>query len=115
MVTRCNTWVDDSDRTSLDQTHSHWSSGDTKAGTLIAQDRFGNKYYENLQDELPYYKSKEFDPSQMEPGWHAWMSYMVDKPPSQDKIMQMGVREWEQPEHKENPTLSRGAYRPYNT
>lgn len=27
--------------------------GDTKAGTFIAQDRYGNKYYENLQEELP--------------------------------------------------------------
>lgn len=26
--------------------------GDTKAGTLIGKDRFGNKYYENLE-ELP--------------------------------------------------------------
>lgn len=26
--------------------------GDTKAGTLIGTDRFGNKYYENLE-ELP--------------------------------------------------------------
>jgi hypothetical protein len=28
-------------------------AGDTKAGTLIAMDRYGNKYFENLQDELP--------------------------------------------------------------
>jgi hypothetical protein len=28
-------------------------AGDTKAGTLIATDRYGNKYYENLEDELP--------------------------------------------------------------
>ncbi|KAI9746445.1 MAG: hypothetical protein M1818_000158 [Claussenomyces sp. TS43310] len=41
--------------------------GDTKAGTLIAKDRFGNKYYENLADELPLrtrwvdYSNKEFD------------------------------------------------------
>ena len=27
--------------------------GDTKAGTYIASDRAGNKYYENLEDELP--------------------------------------------------------------
>lgn len=27
--------------------------GDTKAGTYIASDRYGNKYYENLQEELP--------------------------------------------------------------
>ena len=28
-------------------------AGDTKAGTLIAKDKFGNKYYENLEEELP--------------------------------------------------------------
>ena len=27
--------------------------GDTKAGTYIASDKYGNKYYENLDDELP--------------------------------------------------------------
>ena len=27
--------------------------GDTKAGTYIATDRYGNKYYENLEQELP--------------------------------------------------------------
>ena len=27
--------------------------GDTKAGKLIATDRYGNKYYENLDEELP--------------------------------------------------------------
>lgn len=27
--------------------------GDTKAGTYIASDRYGNKYFENLDDELP--------------------------------------------------------------
>ncbi len=29
------------------------STGDTKAGTLIAKDRYGNKYFENLEEELP--------------------------------------------------------------
>ncbi|KAL9624619.1 MAG: hypothetical protein Q9160_001284 [Pyrenula sp. 1 TL-2023] len=104
---------------------------DTKAGTLIGTDRFGNKYFENLEEELPPphpltppyavrtrwidYKNKEFDPSQMEPGWHAWMSYMVDKPPNADKILQTGLRKWELPEHRENMTATRAAYRPYNT
>ena len=27
--------------------------GDTKAGTLIGTDLVGNKYYENLEEELP--------------------------------------------------------------
>jgi hypothetical protein len=29
------------------------TAGDTKAGTFIAKDKFGNKYYENLEEELP--------------------------------------------------------------
>lgn len=29
------------------------ATGDTKAGTLIGTDKFGNKYYENMADELP--------------------------------------------------------------
>jgi hypothetical protein len=32
-------------------------AGDTKAGTLIAKDKYGNKYYENLEDELPCEKA----------------------------------------------------------
>ena len=28
-------------------------AGDTKRGTFIAMDRFGNMYYENLEEELP--------------------------------------------------------------
>jgi hypothetical protein len=30
-----------------------WFTGDTKAGTLIGTDRYGNKYFENLEEELP--------------------------------------------------------------
>lgn len=36
-----------------DYAHQMMYIGDTKAGTLIATDRYGNKYFENLQDELP--------------------------------------------------------------
>ncbi|KAI9661589.1 MAG: hypothetical protein M1821_008827 [Bathelium mastoideum] len=95
--------------------------GDTKAGTFIAKDRYGNKYYENLEEELPLrtrwvdYHDKEYDPSQIEPGWHAWMSYMVDKPPSEDPINQTRVREWEPKEHRPTLTWTRSAYRPYST
>ncbi|KAL5319740.1 hypothetical protein ACEPPN_012796 [Leptodophora sp. 'Broadleaf-Isolate-01'] len=45
-----------------------WIAGDTKAGTLIAIDRYGNKYFENFSDELPLrtrwvdYKDYELDP-----------------------------------------------------
>lgn len=30
-----------------------WAIGDTKAGTLVGTDRMGNKFYENLTEELP--------------------------------------------------------------
>lgn len=33
--------------------HQMQYMGDTKAGTYIASDKFGNKYYENLEQELP--------------------------------------------------------------
>jgi NADH:ubiquinone oxidoreductase subunit len=95
--------------------------GDTKAGTFIATDRYGNKYYENLAEELPLrtrwvdYKDKEFEPSQIEPGWHAWISYMVDQPPTTDAILKTGTREWEVKEHRPNMTQTRAAYRPYST
>ena len=33
--------------------HQMQYMGDTKAGTYVASDRYGNKYYENLVEELP--------------------------------------------------------------
>lgn len=53
--------------------------------------------------------------SQIEPGWHAWISYMVDKPPTQDPILQTQVRPWEIPDHRPNFTASRAAFKTYNT
>jgi hypothetical protein len=40
---------------------------------------------------------------------------MVDAPPFADKIMQTGVRHWELPDHRANPTLSRAAFKTYST
>ncbi|KAH8600852.1 NADH-ubiquinone oxidoreductase subunit B17.2 [Bisporella sp. PMI_857] len=106
-----------------DALHQMHNIGDTKAGTLIGIDKFGNKYFENLQDELPLrtrwvdYKigNSEFEASDIEPGWHAWISYMVDKPPTEDPILRTGVRKWELPEHRRNLTASRGAFKTYST
>ncbi|KAK3053819.1 hypothetical protein LTR09_005099 [Extremus antarcticus] len=101
--------------------HQMQYMGDTKRGTFIAADRYGNEYYENLEEELPLrtrwvdYKMKEYDPSQIEPGWHAWMSYMVDKPPSEDPIMQRGLRAWEPTEHRPVLSMSNSAFKTYNT
>lgn len=40
---------------------------------------------------------------------------MVDQPPTADKIMQTGVRTWELSEHRPMLTLSRAAFKTYNT
>ena len=96
--------------------------GDTKAGTLVGTDKWGNKYYENIKEDLPLrtrwvdYANRELDASQIEPGWHAWMSYMTDKAPSEDKLQQLEVRPWEVTGPRlSNQTMSRSAYRPYST
>ncbi|KUI71469.1 NADH dehydrogenase [ubiquinone] 1 alpha subcomplex subunit N7BM [Cytospora mali] len=94
--------------------------GDTKAGTLIGTDKYGNKYYENMTDELPLrtrwvdYKNHDYDPAQIEPFWHAWISYAVDKPPTEDPLTKT-ARSWAKPYHIPNWTLTRGAYKPYST
>ncbi|CAK7267323.1 hypothetical protein SEPCBS119000_002490 [Sporothrix epigloea] len=96
--------------------------GDTKAGTLIGTDKFGNKFYENMQEELPLrtrwvdYKSQDFDASQIEPFWHGWLAYSVDTPPQNDPLTAVSsARSWATPEHRPNYTGTRGAYKPYST
>lgn len=55
MVYRTSVWLD---RT---QIFASWNerandgaiTGDTKAGTLVGIDRYGNKFFENMEEELP--------------------------------------------------------------
>ena len=64
--------------------------GTVSSGTLIGEDRQGNKYYENETYfmgrsrfvEFPYKGRNQFDASQIPPEWHRWMQYMTDEPPS---------------------------------
>jgi NADH:ubiquinone oxidoreductase subunit len=56
----------------------------------------------------------DFDAAQIQPGWHAWISYAVDKPPTQDQLL-IQHRGWERPGAIVNYTMTRGAYKPYNT
>jgi len=46
---------------------------------------------------------------------HAWMSYMVDKSPAADPLLQRQVRVWEPKEHRPTLTWTRSGYKPYNT
>ncbi|KAM0471896.1 hypothetical protein ACHAPX_009031 [Trichoderma viride] len=95
-------------------------TGDTKAGTLIGTDRAGNKFYENLE-ELPLrtrwvdFAKHDYDAGSIEPGWHAWISYSVDKPPTEDPLILAGTRHFEPALPKPNYTMTRGAFKTYNT
>ncbi|KAF8244710.1 putative NADH-ubiquinone oxidoreductase subunit B17.2 [Wilcoxina mikolae CBS 423.85] len=94
---------------------------DTKAGTLVGVDRFGNKFYENKTEELPLrtkwvdYKEWDYDAAQVEPGWHAWLHHLTDKPPGEEPHLMHVKKPWEKPEHIPNLTFTRGAYKPYST
>ncbi|KAK2070444.1 hypothetical protein P8C59_004934 [Phyllachora maydis] len=95
--------------------------GDTKAGTLIGTDKFGNKFYED-NEELPLrtrwvdYAKHDFDAAHIEPLWHAWMSYGTDTPPNKDHLYTaIATRAWAKPGHTPNYTATRGAYKPYST
>ncbi|KEY70126.1 hypothetical protein S7711_08656 [Stachybotrys chartarum IBT 7711] len=93
---------------------------DTKHGRLVGQDRAGNKFFENLE-ELPLrtrwveYAKHDFDAAHIEPGWHAWMSYMVDKPPTEDPLIKTGTRVFEPSKPLPNFTMGPGAWKTYNT
>lgn len=94
--------------------------GDTKYGRLVGTDRAGNKFFEN-GDELPLrtrwveYAKHDYDAAQIEPGWHAWMSYLVDSVPGQDALMTPGTRQFEPKLPRPNFTQSRGAFKTYST
>ncbi|KAM7204738.1 putative nadh-ubiquinone oxidoreductase [Naviculisporaceae sp. PSN 640] len=93
--------------------------GDTKAGTLVGVDKAGNKYYEN-NEELPLrtrwvdFKKHDFDPGQIDPLWHLWISYGTDTIPTQDLIGQV-PRSWASTKAIPNYTATRGAYKTYST
>ena len=54
--------------------------GDTKAGTYIASDKYGNKYYENQADELPRTSSLS-PPTQLPPPIPPPLTLSLTNPP----------------------------------
>ncbi|MBE3041485.1 hypothetical protein IMZ48_02670 [Candidatus Bathyarchaeota archaeon] len=53
--------------------------------------------------------------AQIEPGWHAWISYLVDKPPTEDPLLRTKQRPWEKAGPLVNNTATRGAFKTYST
>lgn len=92
---------------------------DLKIGTLVGEDAFGNKYYENPYYFVPRNRWVEFNPkvgleynaSQIPPEWHRWMTHMTEYPPTIEKPVHY---KWMLP-HLENQTGKSTAYMPHNT
>jgi NADH:ubiquinone oxidoreductase subunit len=63
--------------------------GDLKFGVLKGVDRFGNKYYEDL--DLPFGQHRwveysnihDFDATMIQPEWHGWMHHVFDEVPDE--------------------------------
>lgn len=86
----------------------------------MGTDRAGNKFFEN-NEELPLrtrwveYAKHDYDAAHIEPGWHAWISYSLDTPPTEDALIKAGTRHFEPTKAIPNYTQTRGAFKTYNT
>ncbi|KAJ1920017.1 hypothetical protein IWQ60_007100, partial [Tieghemiomyces parasiticus] len=90
---------------------------EVKAGTLMGRDRYGNEYYENLQEKLNrdrwvLYARSDFDASQVPAEWHKWLHKLTDENPGP---LPSRPYRWIASHHVENMTGTSKAYAPYNT
>jgi NADH:ubiquinone oxidoreductase subunit len=98
-----------------------WWSGQTlgtrfhtwRHGVRVGEDEFGNVYYEGGKDSEGRTRRWVIFPGTSEastipPGWHGWMHYRVDTPPSREDYK---PRDWQKP-HQPNLTGTAAAYRP---
>jgi len=77
-------------------------------GRLVGQDEFGNTYYEGDGGRRWVQYNGYAEASTIPPGWHGWMHFRTDTPPSAEDYR---PREWEKP-HRPNMTGTSGAYFP---
>lgn len=80
-----------------------------RQGVRIGEDEFGNVYYQGRKNGkrwVIYNGSAEA--SSIPPGWHGWIHYRTDVPPTESAY---APRQWEKP-HVPNLTGTAAAYRP---
>ncbi|WP_075996548.1 NADH:ubiquinone oxidoreductase subunit NDUFA12 [Salaquimonas pukyongi] len=77
-------------------------------GTRVGEDEFGNVYYEGDGGRRWVQYNGLAEASSIPPGWHGWMHYRVDTPPTEEDYRK---RDWEL-EHRANPTGTGAAYYP---
>lgn len=85
-------------------------------GVFVGADESGNRYYRSKQPTGPNGRERRMvvyaggyaEASTIPPGWHGWMHYRTDVPPSEEAYV---ARAWQKP-HEPNLTGTPLAYRP---
>ncbi|CAL7945786.1 unnamed protein product [Xylocopa violacea] len=91
-----------------------------KSGTLVGEDKYGNKYYENnsyffSSNRWVVYAEKyglNYDGSQVPAEWFGWLHYKTDLPPYKDP--NRPKYKW-LADHTPNLSGTNEAYMPYTT
>jgi len=80
-----------------------------RKGVKVGEDDEGNRYYRTRDGSRRWVVyNGESEASRISPGWHGWLHYTWDEPPT-DKPLEH--KPWEMP-HQENLTGSAAAYAP---
>ncbi|KAJ1449039.1 NADH ubiquinone oxidoreductase subunit NDUFA12-domain-containing protein [Pelagophyceae sp. CCMP2097] len=62
------------------------SMGTVRFGNLVGEDHYGNKYYEDMNEQhgqhrwVEYKDKWNYDASMVPPSWHGWIHHMYDEP-----------------------------------
>lgn len=80
-----------------------------RKGERVGEDGLGNVYYRERNGTRRWviYDTLS-EPSQVPPGWHAWLHFIIDEPPDDEDY---SPRSWEKA-HRPNLTGTFEAYRP---
>lgn len=80
-----------------------------RKGKFVGEDELGNRYYQlnNGKRRWVIYKNRA-DASLIPPGWHGWMHYSIDTPPTDQNYQE---KSW-QKDHIPNLTGTSRAHRP---
>ena len=80
-----------------------------RKGERVGEDGLGNVYYRERNGTRRWVVYETLaEPSQIAPGWHAWLHFMVDELPTEEDYT---PRPW-QKAHRPNMTGTYEAYRP---
>ena len=79
-----------------------------RKGQKVGEDAEGNVYSQSAAGTRWVIYNGDAEASRIPAGWHGWMHYRTDTPPSDENYQ---AREWEIA-HRANQTGGAGAYRP---